>query len=61
VINGSKTYITNGVYGNFVTVACKTDPGAGIGGISLIVVESGCAGIYDTEASEDGFSLVRYR
>ena len=34
IINGNKTFITNGVYGNFVTVACKTDPAAGLAGIS---------------------------
>jgi alkylation response protein AidB-like acyl-CoA dehydrogenase/putative sterol carrier protein len=44
VINGNKTFITNGVYGNFVTVACKTDPSAGAAGISLIVVDAGTPG-----------------
>lgn len=44
IINGSKTFITNGVYGNFVTVACKTDSDAGLGGISLIVVDQGTPG-----------------
>ncbi|MFN8278019.1 MAG: acyl-CoA dehydrogenase family protein [Chitinophagales bacterium] len=44
ILNGSKTFITNGVYGNFVTVACKTDSSAGIGGISMIVVDQGTPG-----------------
>jgi len=44
VINGSKTFITNGVNGDFVTLACKTKPEAGAGGISLIVVEQGTPG-----------------
>lgn len=39
VINGAKTFITNGADGDFATVACKTNPEAGLGGISLIVVE----------------------
>jgi acyl-CoA dehydrogenase len=39
VINGSKTFITNGVFGDFVIVATKTDPEAGAGGISLIIVD----------------------
>ncbi len=39
VLNGSKTFITNGVFGDFVLVAAKTDPEAGVGGISLILVE----------------------
>ncbi|RMD98207.1 MAG: acyl-CoA dehydrogenase, partial [Calditrichaeota bacterium] len=44
VINGSKTFITNGVYGDFVTVAVKTDPDAGLDGISLIVVDTDTPG-----------------
>ncbi|HXH18224.1 MAG TPA: acyl-CoA dehydrogenase family protein, partial [Chitinophagales bacterium] len=44
LINGQKTFITNGVYGDFVTVACKTKPDAGYGGISLIVVDQGLPG-----------------
>lgn len=39
VINGSKTFITNGVFGDFVIVALKTDPEAGAGGISLIIID----------------------
>jgi citronellyl-CoA dehydrogenase len=37
VINGSKTYITNGTRADFVTLMVKTDPEAGHGGISIIV------------------------
>jgi citronellyl-CoA dehydrogenase len=37
VINGSKTYITNGTRADFVTLMVKTDPNAGHGGISIIV------------------------
>lgn len=40
VINGSKTYITNGQHCDLVIVVAKTDPGAGGKGISLIVVET---------------------
>ncbi|MGD9810516.1 MAG: acyl-CoA dehydrogenase family protein [Sphingobium sp.] len=39
VINGSKTYITNGIAADFVIVVAKTDPSAGAKGISLIVVD----------------------
>ena len=40
VINGSKTFITNGWHASLVCVAVKTDPKApGLQGISLIVVE----------------------
>jgi alkylation response protein AidB-like acyl-CoA dehydrogenase len=44
VIDGSKTFITNGILADLVVVACKTDPGAGHRGISLIVVERGAEG-----------------
>jgi acyl-CoA dehydrogenase len=45
VINGQKTFITNGVYGNFITLACKTDAAAGLAGVSLIVVDQGTPGL----------------
>ncbi|MFI1486762.1 acyl-CoA dehydrogenase family protein [Streptomyces sp. NPDC020747] len=44
VIDGSKTFITNGILADLVIVACKTDPDAGHKGISLIVVERGTDG-----------------
>jgi len=37
VINGSKTYITNGTRADFVTLLVKTNPDAGYGGISIIL------------------------
>jgi acyl-CoA dehydrogenase len=40
VINGSKTFITNGQTANFIIVVCKTDPTQGSRGTSLIVVET---------------------
>lgn len=40
VINGSKTYITNGQTADLVIVVVKTDPDAGAKGISLILIES---------------------
>ncbi|GAA1224792.1 acyl-CoA dehydrogenase family protein [Prauserella halophila] len=46
VINGSKTFITNGAMADFVVVACKTDPDpdAGAKGISLIAVPTSTPG-----------------
>ena len=44
VLNGSKTFISNGINADFVIVACKTDPEAGAMGVSLIVVERDMAG-----------------
>jgi acyl-CoA dehydrogenase len=43
VINGSKTFITNGQNADLVVVVAKTDPKARGKGISLIVVETGNA------------------
>ncbi|MBI0580044.1 acyl-CoA dehydrogenase family protein [Neobacillus cucumis] len=39
ILNGEKTFITNGIHSDLIIVACKTDPSAGYKGISLIVVE----------------------
>lgn len=40
VINGQKTYISNGQHCDILVLACKTDPGAGAKGLSLIAVEA---------------------
>jgi acyl-CoA dehydrogenase len=40
VLNGSKTFITNGQHANLVIVVAKTDPSAGAKGVSLMVVET---------------------
>ena len=46
IINGEKTFITNGYSADLVVVVCKTDPNAkpAYKGISLIVVEAGTPG-----------------
>ncbi len=44
VINGSKTFISNGIHSDMVVVVCKTDPSAGAKGVSLIMVEGDRAG-----------------
>jgi len=44
VINGSKTFISNGLNADIIIVVCKTDPSAGAKGVSLIVVEADRAG-----------------
>ncbi len=44
VINGSKTFITNGINADFVIVVAKTDPEAGALGFSLIAVERDAEG-----------------
>ena len=40
VINGQKTYISNGQHCDVLVLACKTDPAAGARGVSLIAVEA---------------------
>ena len=44
VLNGSKTFISNGILSDLVIVVCRTDPEAGHQGISLLVVERGMEG-----------------
>jgi alkylation response protein AidB-like acyl-CoA dehydrogenase len=51
VVNGVKTFITNGINADLVIVAVKTDPGARHRGVSLVVVER------DAEGFERGRNL----
>ena len=44
IINGSKTYITNGQNADLVLTVCKTDVAAGAKGTSIILVEADRAG-----------------
>ena len=46
IINGQKTFITNGIHSDLIVVACKTDPTAQPAhrGISLILIERGTPG-----------------
>ncbi|HEY0882737.1 MAG TPA: acyl-CoA dehydrogenase family protein [Archangium sp.] len=44
VLNGSKTYITNGVRADYVIVAAKTDPSKGHKGLSMFLVDKGTPG-----------------
>ena len=44
VLNGSKTFITNGINSDLVIVVAKTDPSKGAHGISLLMVERGMPG-----------------
>jgi acyl-CoA dehydrogenase len=40
VLNGAKTFITNGQHANLIIVVAKTDPKVGAKGVSLMVVET---------------------
>ena len=44
IINGSKTFITNGIHADMVIVCAKTDPTAGSKGISLFMVDTSLPG-----------------
>lgn len=44
IINGQKTFITNGLNADLVIVVCKTDPDLGAKGISLICVDANTPG-----------------
>jgi acyl-CoA dehydrogenase len=44
LLNGSKTFISNGINADLVIVVARTDPEAGHKGISLLVVERGMEG-----------------
>lgn len=70
VVNGSKTYITNGQNADVVIVVAKTDPAEGAKGVSLVLVEDGTPGFekgrnldkigqHTSDTSELFFSDVR--
>jgi alkylation response protein AidB-like acyl-CoA dehydrogenase len=44
LLNGTKTFITNGIHADLVIVVAKTDPSAKHAGISLLLVERGMPG-----------------
>jgi len=55
VINGSKTFITNGVYSDYLVVAAKTNPHAGNKGISIFLVDRATPGISATKLDKLGW------
>ena len=55
VLNGSKTFITNGVYSDYLIVAAKTDPEAGHRGMSIFVVDRDTPGIHATKLDKLGW------
>ena len=44
ILNGEKKWITNGIFADYFTVACRTGK-PGVGGISLLLVEKGMEGL----------------
>lgn len=55
IVNGSKTFITNGVYGDFIVTVVKTDPAAKSKGISLLVIDLDSPGITKTKIDKLGW------
>jgi len=56
VLNGSKTFITNGVYSDYLVVAAKTNPELGNKGISLFVVDRESVGLSATKLDKLGWN-----
>lgn len=55
VINGSKTFITNGVYSDYLVVAAKTAPELGGKGMSIFVVDRDTPGVSATKLDKLGW------
>ncbi|MEM7091492.1 MAG: acyl-CoA dehydrogenase family protein [Actinomycetota bacterium] len=70
ILNGAKTFITNGINSDVVIVVCRTNPEAGRNGLSLLIVERGMDGFergrnldkigqHSADTAELSFSDVR--
>lgn len=69
IVNGSKTFITNGYFGDFLITAVKTAPQLGAKGISLLLIDRDAPGItankvekmgwHASDTAEIGFDQVR--
>ncbi|WP_437823998.1 acyl-CoA dehydrogenase family protein [Tenacibaculum mesophilum] len=55
VINGSKTFITNGVYSDYLVVAAKTNPDDKHKGMSIFIVDRDTPGISSTKLDKLGW------
>ncbi|GAB1858132.1 acyl-CoA dehydrogenase family protein [Flavobacteriaceae bacterium MHTCC 0001] len=55
IINGSKTFITNGVYSDYLVVAAKTNPELGNKGISIFVIDRDMPGVSATKLDKLGW------
>lgn len=55
IINGSKTFITNGVYSDYLIVAAKTDPESKHAGMSIFVIDRETPGISSTKLDKLGW------
>lgn len=55
IINGSKTFITNGIYADYYIVAAKTNPDLGSKGISIFLMDTNLKGISKTKLDKLGW------
>jgi len=55
IVNGSKTFITNGVYSDYLVVAVKTNPNEAHKGMSIIVLDRDMPGISATDLKKLGW------
>lgn len=55
IINGSKTFITNGYCGDYIVLAAKTDPSAGNKGISTFIVDLDSKGVSTNKLDKLGW------
>jgi acyl-CoA dehydrogenase len=55
IINGSKTFITNGVYSDYLVVAAKTAPELGNKGISMFIIDRDAKGVSATKLDKLGW------
>jgi alkylation response protein AidB-like acyl-CoA dehydrogenase len=55
VLNGSKTFITNGIYSDYLVIAAKTDPEKGNKGMSIFIVDRDTPGISASKLDKLGW------
>jgi len=55
IINGSKTFITNGMYSDYLVVAAKTNPAEKHTGMSIFIIDRDTAGISSTKLDKLGW------
>ncbi|MFT7019520.1 MAG: alkylation response protein AidB-like acyl-CoA dehydrogenase [Cyclobacteriaceae bacterium] len=55
IINGSKTFITNGVYSDYLIVAAKTNPELGNKGMSIFLIDRETPGVSATKLNKLGW------
>ncbi len=55
IINGSKTFITNGVYSDYLVIAAKTNPELGNKGVSIFIIDRETEGVSATKLDKLGW------